>query len=371
MNEPEKALQTIYALKEQCGASAELLMAESYSLFLMNRKEEAERIMVNLSTSSNLDEDSKNRAEFNLNVYDFDRDNLQEGLRKFLIFGQKIDHIKKYPLPFKKWQGQRHVLEKNIVVQSDAGIGDEIVNIRFLDNLKDRGLNPVYFTEREDMVRMFRRNGYNAEAYVTRLPKTSVVWCGTLELPYLLRLNQEELWKGPYLTHDVSLPVPESITSETRLKVGIRWQGNVDYDNDLHRTLPLDDMVGAIRESVDCRLYSLQRDAGIELLRADHDVVNLVDHLTDFESTMAMIANLDVVVTSCTSIAHASAAMGKRTIVLVPISTYYIWRYSDKHSHSPWYGDHVTTLKQTTPREWKTELDQLKEILNHEYNVHH
>jgi ADP-heptose:LPS heptosyltransferase len=74
------------------------------------------------------------------------------------------------------------------------------------------------------------------------------------------------------------------------------------------------------------------------------------------------IWNLDLIITSCTSIAHFAAAMGKRTIVIVPISCYYTWCNPTKKS--PWYGDNLTVLYQEKPRSWKEPLLELETILN-------
>jgi len=79
-----------------------------------------------------------------------------------------------------------------------------------------------------------------------------------------------------------------------------------------------------------------------------------------------MIHDMDIVITSCTSIGHASAAMGKRTIIITPISAYYTWCHST--AQSPWYGDNLTILRQEKPRSWDEPLVQLKKVLNAEYN---
>ena len=68
-----------------------------------------------------------------------------------------------------------------------------------------------------------------------------------------------------------------------------------------------------------------------------------------------------MVITTCTSVAHASASMGKKTFIFIPISAYYTWSHSTKQS--PWYGDNVTLLRQQKPRSWNEPLLELKEIL--------
>jgi ADP-heptose:LPS heptosyltransferase len=108
----------------------------------------------------------------------------------------------------------------------------------------------------------------------------------------------------------------------------------------------------------------LQRDTGAEDVYQFPEIVPLHEnHLKTFEETLAIISDLDIVITTCTSIAHASAAMGKRTYVFSPMSSYYVWCHSSKYKHSPWYAEHVTLLRQKRPRHWNEPIEELKQCL--------
>jgi hypothetical protein len=65
---------------------------------------------------------------------------------------------------------------------------------------------------------------------------------------------------------------------------------------------------------------------------------------------------MDLVITSCTSIAHAAAALGKPTWVIVPILPYYIWALPG--NKSPWY-DSVTLFRQEVYKEWQQTFAKL------------
>ena len=93
----------------------------------------------------------------------------------------------------------------------------------------------------------------------------------------------------------------------------------------------------------------------------DSRIHDLSDKLETWDDTLACIENLDYVITSCTSIAHAAAAMGKKTIILVPISAYYTWSHSGEQS--PWYGDNVILLRQQRPRTWDEPIEKLKSLI--------
>jgi hypothetical protein len=185
-----------------------------------------------------------------------------------------------------------------------------------------------------------------------------------MDLPVYLNLQYEDLWSGPYLKPDPNISFKE-IVNNGNLKIGIRWQGNPGYDQDLHRSIPFLDMFNTVKD-LGADLYSLQRDNGLEEMKDYEDRVIRLDHLMNtYEDTLAMINELDVIITSCTSIGHAAAAMGKRTIIITPISAYYTWCHVSEQS--PWYGDNLTLLRQEKPRVWNEPLDKLKEILNEEF----
>ena len=66
---------------------------------------------------------------------------------------------------------------------------------------------------------------------------------------------------------------------------------------------------------------NLQRDEGEEYCP---DWVEKVD-LSSFTASAAAISSCEMVVTSCTCIAHLAGAMGVPTMVIVPVVPYYLW----------------------------------------------
>ena len=75
-----------------------------------------------------------------------------------------------------------------------------------------------------------------------------------------------------------------------------------------------------------------------------------------------IVSQMDLVITSCTSIAHIAASQGKQVCVFVPIMEYYVWTSSTGKSW--WYGDNVHLFKQKKPRNWDEPLKQLEVFLN-------
>ena len=153
--------------------------------------------------------------------------------------------------------------------------------------------------------------------------------------------------------------------SHSGLRIGVRWAGNPLYEQDLHRSLPVPELWNAIQDT-SASFFSLQRDNNVEQIsHCKGGMIDLSDTLETWDDTLAVIENLDVVITSCTSIAHAAAALGKRTVILTPIIAYYTW--GEEKSNTSWYGDNVTILRQTKPRDWSGPIQELRALLKAEF----
>lgn len=359
-NYPEKALEMIAAQESVIPMDRDRDLKKAYALFLMTRRDEAEKILRDTLANPYTSDKIKTEINFNLGTYELYRDKFLEGLFRFLHYGRLMGNWSKPKLPYIQWDGS-DIRGKRLLVVAEAGIGDEFINVRFLKHLQDRGIDPIWVTERKDLVDIFIRSGFKAMLRSdTRVVTKDMHWCHSMDLPVLLGLEYHELWYGPYITPKTTI-VPDFLNTDKK-RIGVRWQGNIHYDNDLHRSLNVRDLHNVLA-SDDVELYSLQRDEGAEDVYEFQDIVPLHEyHLNSFEDTLSIINHLDVVVTSCTSIAHAAAAMGKQTIVFVPISAYYTW-CNTWGERSPWYGDNITVLRQTTPRSWDEPLARLRELI--------
>ncbi len=369
-NYPEKTLEIVSELETLIPDNKELQLKKSYAYFLLGDRDKAEQILRQELDSPTITNKTKTEINFNLGTYELYRDNFQEGLRRFLLIGREMGVWKKPRLPFKMWNGE-DIEGKTLVLRTEAGIGDEFINIRFMKHLKEKGINPVWLTERKDLKEVFNRNGYKTISDINELIFIDGVgdlcWCHSMDLPILLNLEYKDLWYGPYITSSNNSNIHPFLQNDNIKKIGIRWQGNPYYENDLHRTIPLSQLMDVLDEDYHFDIFSLQKDEGIEELNEYPHVVNLNDsYLNNWEQTLDCVNKLDVVITSCTSIAHASAAMGKRTFVFVSLSSYYVWCHSMKQS--PWYGDNVTLLRQVKPRSWKEPMNELKQYLKDEFD---
>lgn len=381
-NYPEQAMRYIKHCEAIIPDDVDIQLEKAYSLFLLNRKPEAESILqeVLVKYKDQLSEEYVTKIKFNLGTYYLYRDKFQEGLRLFLEEGAKMKfwntesifarnnnlqfetiNQKMKAARFVKWDG-KPIPGGTVVVHAEAGIGDEIINVRFVKKIEQMGMNVYWYNsyaERADLLAMFKRHGFKTIQNLSEITEEGTIYYAqSMHLPIVMGLEYKDLWDGPYLKASDQHKAKFAWIKKGRPAIGIRWQGNPMYDHDLHRSFQLKQVLD-IFNGKDVDLYSLQMDNGLEEL--DSRITDLSGEIKSWEDTLGIMSNLDYVITSCTSVAHAAAASGTKTFVMVPISAYYVWSHSS--DQSPWYGDHVTLVRQQSPRVWNEPIEELKKLI--------
>ena len=121
-----------------------------------------------------------------------------------------------------------------------------------------------------------------------------------------------------------------------RPRVGLVWSGNVKHKNDRNRSMALRTLAPLL--DLDCDFHSLQKEIKAEDLAALAEGSRIQTHeaeLNDFADTAALIAELDLVITVDTSVAHLAGALGKPVWILLPYTPDFRWM--TERGDSPWY----------------------------------
>jgi tetratricopeptide (TPR) repeat protein len=350
LNDPYQALTYIDINEKEKPDDHPNLMDKAMAYFLLDRKDEGETILRKILTE-NPTEDTDIRINFNLGTYDLRNGKFKEGLRHVLLDGRKLNIWESINLPKSQlWEGGEIEPGKIMYVCSEGGIGDEIISVRFLKQLKELGVKPIWYTNRKDIASIFERAGFETVDSLRNF-KRNYLWTYSMPVPSYLELEEDELWYGTYLT---PLNVSPKLTSNKK-KIGIKSMGNPKYDQDLHRTIPFEQLIESIPEEYE--IYSFHVDEDFSHPR----VIPLKDKIKTWDDTLDYLNQMDLVISSCTSLIHASGAIGKESIVIVPILTYYTWARPDYHTK--WYGENLTILRQIEYDNWNAPLNELKELL--------
>ena len=86
-----------------------------------------------------------------------------------------------------------------------------------------------------------------------------------------------------------------------------------------------------------------------------------MDEIADFADTAALIANLDLVISVDTAVAHLAAALGKPVWLLDRFDS--CWRWLNGRRDSPWYPS-MRLYRQPRPGDWDSVLAEIIRDLN-------
>ena len=252
------------------------------------------------------------------------------------------------------WDGSKG---KTVVVQADQGLGDMIMFAQCLPDMI-RDCKKVVLETNERIAPVFARNFPQIDVYPT-LKDRGVEWPkkyqidASIHLSYLgkwYRRKDEDFPRRPYLTADPELAkvYREWLEQFPKPWVGIAWRGGIPETNTRARSMELPDLAPVIRAGGTMISLAYQ-DVRLEVARWNIDnpqqiVVPVIDNSGSFEHTLALISQLDHVVTVTTTAAHACGALGKRCYVLV--NRVPQWRYAHGKDHLMWYPDSLTLYRQ-------------------------
>jgi hypothetical protein len=184
--------------------------------------------------------------------------------------------------------------------------------------------------------------------------------CEAMSLPILLDVEQNELWKGPYLKpSETHVEKWKKLLPERFMTV--RWSGNPFYDQDLHRTVNKDDLILALQK-YNMPLISLQIDSK----DSDNRVIDV--DIESWEDTLAIQYLAFMNITSCTSTGHSASAIGAPCIILPPIATYYTWLPLKADNTSYWYGPTTKVFPQKKHKDWLEPIESACRIIEEKLN---
>ena len=246
-----------------------------------------------------------------------------------------------------RWKAPMPLAGKRLLVHAEQGLGDTIQFARYLPLLVEKGAAVVFEVMPQLKALMSSLSG----AVLTRARGESLppvdYHCPLVSLPLEFGTQLTNIPNSvPYLAAD-----PARVASWANrlqglpgLRVGIAWQGNVQVERLIWargRSIPLT-ALAPLAGVADVSLVSLQKGAGAAQLREVSfrerilDLDGELDIGSDaFVDTAAVMAGLDLVITSDTSIAHLAGALGRPVWVALNASA--DWRWLLKRTDSPWY----------------------------------
>lgn len=278
-----------------------------------------------------------------------------------------------------RWRGE-DLGGKSILIGFEAGHGDMIQFCRYAAVLKQRGAARVDLLCHPGLKSLFATlSGVDQVIGLDEpLPATAWdFWTPPLSLPGYCRTRLATIPASlPYLRADplkaadwaavLRAEVVDGATSGRRdLRVGLVWKGNPLFENDADRSLPGLHLLAALGAVVGVRFFSLQKGAGEDEAAdppAGLPLLSLGPRLTDFADTAALIANLDLVISVDTAVAHLAGALGKPCWLLLP-DYKTDWRWLTGRDDSPWYPGVMRLFRQPAGGGWAPVVNALTKAL--------
>ncbi len=162
----------------------------------------------------------------------------------------------------------------------------------------------------------------------------------------------------PYLSAAANLHNAVALEMrDGRPLVGVCWAGNPSFANDYKRSVPLS-VFGRLFDVPGVRFVSLQQylRAGDEEILAGRDNIDLTSDRKSkgLAGTAALIAQLDLVITADTAIAHLAGALGRPVWILLAWSPYWVWLRG--REDSPWYPT-ARLFRQPAIADWRSAVE--------------
>ena len=262
------------------------------------------------------------------------------------------------------WNGVPEV-GKTILIDGEAGIGDELFGAKFSHNFVERGMKVVFATN--------YWSSYNVIARIKSIDKVIHItevenfedydyWVPAGEVPVALNLTQEQVPIESYLetTEEYITKWKRIIPPSDKFKIGVRWTGDPHIERN-GGIIPAQyfEELGSLPN---VELYSLHKEHGIDDIPSN--VIPLHEHgrswFDTWDDTFAAISQLDLTISCSTNIPIVCAGLNKPIWTVAPIgpsNPYYLWLQDF------WFGDKMRIYTQSVQGDWNQPFEDVKNDL--------
>jgi len=260
-----------------------------------------------------------------------------------------------------RWDGAA-LAGRSILLDAEQGFGDAIQFLRYVPLVAERG------------GRVLVRCAHELAALAASVPGVAATiprggslppfdaYCPLPSLPLVFGTSFETIpARVPYLRADPEQAErwKQRLAGDTaQCRIGLVWASQSKHRTAADKSLPLA-ALAPLAAMAGVRFYGLQK--GEAASQAKHPpagmrIENLSDELRDFSDTAAAVANLDLVISVDTAVAHLAGAMGRPAWTLLKFAP--DWRWLLEREDSPWYPT-MRLFRQQKPADWSPVIDAL------------
>jgi hypothetical protein len=354
LNRPHEAIASYDAARAIAGDGAQLLTNRAHALRRLDRLQEALADLTQaLAMTPGFPE-----AHFELSLVQLALGDFERGWRAYEWRWRTAAFATRRRGFDQLWTGQQALAGRTILLHAEQGFGDTIQFARYVPCVARLGASVVLEVQPEFVSLMSSLHGVDrVVARGEKLPSLEL-HCPLMSLPHALKIEIPTIPSEiPYLGACPTADVAWGGTGE-RPRVGAAWAGNTSHHNDRNRSIPLS-LFAQLFENPLIQFVSLQRDLRPDdgALLASHGVASIGPDLRDFADTAALIAQLDLVVSVDTAVAHLAGALAKPVTILLPYAADFRWLR--ERQDSPWYPT-ARLMRQPAFGDWTGIIAQLR-----------
>ena len=265
---------------------------------------------------------------------------------------------------------------KNLLVWSEQGIGDQILFIRFLNNIVPYA-NNIYMNIDSRLHQIIERMKLNIH-FINNIDQiknnniNSQIPIG--DLGSLFIENNSNLFKNnkTYITSDLKLTndLKKNFNNKKKYICGLSWISK-NEDIGYNKSISLD-LLKPILLLKNITFIDLQyNDTSDERKRFYEnnnikiEKIDYIDSFNDINSVTSLIDICDFIITVSNTTAHLAGSMGKKTYLLLPKGKGRLWYWSSENNKSIWYSS-IEIFKQNVTGSWDNVINKLYKTLEND-----
>lgn len=261
-----------------------------------------------------------------------------------------------YPQPV--WDG-KDLGGRTVLLWYEQGFGDTINFVRFASLVPRRGGKAIVLCQPQlkPLLLQLQTPDVAIVAKGEALPRFDL-HLPLMNLPGVFQTQRDNVpFRERYLSADPKLAakwkarLQSHSNSLGKLRVGIAWGGSPGFKNDAARSMALSALKPLLRVP-GVAFFSLQKGPASQQLAALKDEFSITDwteELDDFTQTVALIANLDLVIAVDTVIVHLTGALGKPVWTMIAAEPDFRWLADDRNAC--WYSS-MRLFRQPKVGDW-------------------
>jgi tetratricopeptide (TPR) repeat protein len=273
------------------------------------------------------------------------------------------------------WDGKTSLEGRRILLRGEQGLGDTLHFCRYAKLVKARGAYVVLEVQPPLMRLLKGLEGVDEVIEHTASPPPTDYQILLMSLPFAFGATLETIpGQTPYLAADPADVArwEARLGPKTRPRVGLVWSGGFQDEAMLRwvnsrRNIALERL--APLKGAEVEFVSLQKgepgEGELKALKAKGwdgpDILEVMDQVSDFADTAALVETLDLVISVDTSTAHLAGALGKPVWILNRFDG--CWRWLKARDDSPWYPS-ARLFRQPSMNDWDSVIARVRSELD-------